>query len=51
MIIGNKKYECIVIAGDDNEVLAIIDDENIVAKKNIEVILDSENNSLDDNKI
>ena len=35
MIIGNKKYECIVIAGDDNEVLAIIDDENIVAKKNI----------------
>jgi len=33
MTIGDKKCECTIITGDENEVLAIIDDEHIVAKK------------------
>jgi len=41
MTIGNKKYSSIIIAGAENEVLAVIDDERIVEQDGIKVKFES----------
>ena len=41
MTIGNKKYSSIIIAGAENEVLAVIDDEHIIEQNGITVKLES----------
>ena len=41
MIVGDKKYASIIIAGEDNEVLAVIDDEHIIEQDGIKVKFES----------
>ena len=38
MVIGGKKYSEIVIIGEDNEVLAVISDDEIIEKDGVAVV-------------
>lgn len=38
MIIGGKKHSEIVIVGEDNEVLAVISDDEIIEKDGVAVV-------------
>lgn len=39
MVIGGKKYSEIVIIGEDNEVLAVISDDEVIEKDGVAVVL------------
>ena len=45
MIINNKEYESITIAGPDNEVLAIISDSDIVGRNGYSIFLEENSQS------
>ena len=43
MVIGGKKYSEIVVVGENNEVLAVISDDEIIEKDGVAVVFNEAN--------